>query len=128
MWAFQQSWVCGMDTSVGGVGTTTHLPPAARRPPPARRPGWLAGREGMFLFSLFVPKLPRKGPQGPRGPRGAVGLYGGLVFLPFLGPWGPPGGALGGPWGGPGAPLFFPSWAAVLCCAVGSTSGAIYTG
>ena len=53
---------------------------------------------------------------------------------PFCTPWGPggalggPGGPRGGPWGGPwGAPLF-PPIPPLDSYAVGSTSGAVYTG
>ena len=98
-------WV-GVDTSGGGVGTTTRHPPT-RHPPPTRRlptglAGWLAGRPaGILIFFLVFPKCHKKGPGGPGGPWGP--------YFPYFPPiFGPPGGALG--------PPYFPLFALKGCC------------
>ena len=68
----------------------------------------------IFVFFLFRPKIAQKGPWGPWGPLGAL-------FPPIFPPFPP----IFPPYGGP---LFSPLLALFGCCAVGSTSGAIYTG
>ena len=75
--------------------------------------GWPAGRPGgrSFGFCSFVPKLPKKGPQGPGGPWGLYVALFGVIFCLFLCPG-----------GGAGCPIFL----ILGCCAVGSTSGAVY--
>ena len=102
-------------------------------------PSFLAYRPGLMshLGSILIQIVPR-GPAGisiffhfffgpqiglewfPRAPGGPGGYFY-IIFGLFWGPWGPPpGGDLGPPWG--------PIFPILGSCAVGSTSGAIYTG
>ena len=80
--------------------------------------GWIGRGQSEITRELLDPFCT---PWGPGGPWGALGGPGGALG----GPWGVPGGSLGGALGGP--PLF-PPIPPLDSYAVGSTSGAVYTG
>ena len=82
--------------------------------PRALGPGRPAGRIASIF--CFPPKWPKKGLGGWGALLSPILQYVPLIFPPFLGPR-----------GGPAPLIFLPIFLILGCCALGSTSGAIYT-